>query len=132
MKHLIFFFLIAISIPGWSQITTDSIIGTWEYVDKDGQAQQLVITDANVTVIARVPVYPENTTWITSTYSGPYTIIDGKVLHVIYNDEPREESFYHIIFWDVAKLGKRAINTRGDVAVADHNFFTGLADNETI
>ena len=119
MKHLIFFFLIAISIPGWSQITTDSIIGTWEYVDKDGQAQQLVITDANVTVIARVPVYPENTTWITSTYSGPYTIIDGKVLHVIYNDEPREESFYHIIKLENGQmevvLNGSAKNKRGKV-----------------
>lgn len=96
MKKLIAACVLLINIQLSAQLTKDSVIGTWEYYDNDSQLQQLIITQDSVTVVARVPVYPENKTWTTVTYSGSYTIIDGKIIHVVFYEDPREESFYHV------------------------------------
>lgn len=96
MKHIVLLFLLANCIPAWSQITTDSVVGTWVWVDKEGKDQKLVITPDSVTVIHQYLVAPENKVWKTMSYTGRYTIVDGDMLHVIFWDDPREEQFYLI------------------------------------
>lgn len=97
MKHALLLFLLCLTIPAWSQITKDSVTGTWVCVDNQGYEQKLVISNDSVTVIAQYPSDEDSNEWITITYTGVYTIEKGEKIHVIFNDNPREESFYKVV-----------------------------------
>lgn len=97
MKHFIFLLLLSLSTPGFSQITTDSITGTWVNTDFYGREMKLVITGDSVTVTIPYRTTPASNEWKNSIYSGSYTIEKGDKLHVIFNEDPREESFYKVV-----------------------------------
>lgn len=97
MKKILLIISLLCTVSGFAQLQKDSIIGVWEYIDKDDHSQKLVITEDSVTVITQVLVYPDNKTWTTVTYTGKYAIINDSTIHVIYWDNPREEQFYHVI-----------------------------------
>lgn len=97
MKHIPLFFLLLLSVPAWSQITKDSVTGTWVCVDNQGYEQKLVISDDSVTVIAQYPSDEDSNEWITISYTGAYTLEKGEKIHVIFNYKPREEAFYKVV-----------------------------------
>jgi hypothetical protein len=97
MKHILLFFFVAFTFPAFSQITNDSITGTWVNEDYYGKEQKLIITNDSVTVVAPYKTAPGSNEWKTVTFSGSYTIEKGNKIHVIFNEEPREEAFYKVV-----------------------------------
>jgi hypothetical protein len=97
MKHILIFLLLSCYAPLWSQITTDSVAGTWVNTNTSGKEQKLVITTDSVTVVQPYKTAPGSNEWKTVTYSGSYTIEKGNTIHVIFNEDPREEAFYKIV-----------------------------------
>jgi len=97
MKHLLLLLLIIISIPAFSQITSDSVTGTWVHVDNQGVEQKLVITGDSVTVFTQYQSGQDSNEWLTISYTGSYTIEKGDKIHVIFNEKPREEAYYKVI-----------------------------------
>src|SRR5688572_30593616 len=97
MKHVLLVLLLATASPVSAQITTDSVKGTWIDTAYYGRVQKLIITNDSVTVIAPYRTAPGSNEWKTATYSGFYTIEKGDKLHVIFNDNPREEAFYTVV-----------------------------------
>lgn len=97
MKHLLLLFLVAITIPAFSQITSDSVVGTWTHIDNQGVEQKLVITEDSLTVFSQSQSTQDSNEWLTISYTGSYTIEKGGKIHVIFNDQPREEAFYEVV-----------------------------------
>lgn len=97
MKYILLLVLVVISVPAFSQITNDSVVGTWVHIDQHGVEQKLVISKDSVTVITQYQSAQDSNEWITNTYTGVYTIEKGDKIHVIFNDKPREEAFYKVI-----------------------------------
>jgi hypothetical protein len=119
MKKFLLLFALMCTVRGFAQLQKDSIIGVWEYIDKDNKSQKLVITEDSVTVIAQVARYPDYKTWDVVTYTGKYTIINDSTIHVIYWDNPREEQFYHVLKMGNGKMlvqlnGKRKSKLTGE------------------
>lgn len=97
MKHILAIFLFVLSTSAFSQITTDSVVGTWVYFDSKGVEQQLIITGDSVTIFAQYQNEQDSNEWLTISTTGPYTIEKGDKIHVIFNDKPREEAFYKVV-----------------------------------
>lgn len=97
MKHILLLCLLALSGSAFGQITNDSVVGTWTHFDEKGVEQKLVITKDSVTVMHESQSTEDSNEWLTISYTGPYTIEKGNRIHVIFNDQPREEAYYKVV-----------------------------------
>jgi hypothetical protein len=96
-KQIQLLLFIVCSVPVFGQITSDSIVGTWTNTSSAKGKQQLIFTSDSVTVYSEYPNPDDSNEWLTTSYSGPYSIIKGDQIHVIFNDKPREEAFYKVV-----------------------------------
>lgn len=97
MKHILLFFLFVLTVPAFSQITNDSVVGSWVNTEYNGQEQKLTITNDSVTVFTQYQSGQDSNEWLTIEYTGSYTIEKGDKIHVIFNENPREEAYYKVV-----------------------------------